>query len=109
MRAHATLAETKAIRNQLGGTVNDVVLAAVTRGFRDLFETQGEDPTKHRILATSEGRGHPIAGHPYKDVPDPSAPGKTLSCLSCHDPHVGNGVDRLKEGKIRNDFCSRCH
>jgi diacylglycerol O-acyltransferase / wax synthase len=29
--------------------VNDVILAAVTRGFRDLLETRGEDPTHHQI------------------------------------------------------------
>jgi diacylglycerol O-acyltransferase len=47
--AHATLADTKAIRMQHGGTVNDVVLTAITRGFRDLLETEGEDPAKHQI------------------------------------------------------------
>jgi WS/DGAT/MGAT family acyltransferase len=40
--ATASLAEVKAIRAALGGTVNDVVLAAITRGFRDLVETRGE-------------------------------------------------------------------
>ena len=32
----------KEIRSALGGTVNDVVLAAITRGFRDLLEARGE-------------------------------------------------------------------
>ncbi|TMM35503.1 MAG: wax ester/triacylglycerol synthase family O-acyltransferase [Actinobacteria bacterium] len=38
----ASLDEVKQIRTALGGTVNDVVLAAVTRGFRDLLASRGE-------------------------------------------------------------------
>jgi WS/DGAT/MGAT family acyltransferase len=38
----ATMAEVKTIRTALGGTVNDVILAAVTRGYRDLVEGRGE-------------------------------------------------------------------
>ncbi|MGY1761820.1 wax ester/triacylglycerol synthase family O-acyltransferase [Geodermatophilus sp. SYSU D00779] len=33
--------ELKSVRTALGGTVNDVVLAAITRGFRDLLERRG--------------------------------------------------------------------
>ncbi|SER44893.1 Diacylglycerol O-acyltransferase [Lentzea xinjiangensis] len=40
--ARANLAEIKQIRRAAGGTVNDVILAAVTRGFRDLLEKRGE-------------------------------------------------------------------
>ena len=38
----ASLSEVKAIRTALGGTVNDVVLAAITRGFRDLLAGRNE-------------------------------------------------------------------
>jgi diacylglycerol O-acyltransferase len=38
----AGLGEVKRIRAELGGTVNDVVLAAVARGFRDLLAGRGE-------------------------------------------------------------------
>ena len=38
----ASLAEVKTIRTALGGTVNDVVLAAITRGFRDLLAGRDE-------------------------------------------------------------------
>ena len=37
-----TLADVKWIRTRLGGTVNDVVLAAVTRGFRELLQARDE-------------------------------------------------------------------
>src|ERR1035438_2385151 len=38
----ASLSEAKELRSALGGTVNDVLLAAITRGFRDLLEARGE-------------------------------------------------------------------
>jgi hypothetical protein len=36
------LADVKKIRSAFGGTVNDVVLATITQGFRDLLESRGE-------------------------------------------------------------------
>ncbi len=41
--ASSTLADVKRIRGAVGGTVNDVVLAAITRGFRDLLVHRGDD------------------------------------------------------------------
>jgi WS/DGAT/MGAT family acyltransferase len=38
----ASLADVKKIRSAHGGTVNDVVLAAITRGFRTLLQSRGE-------------------------------------------------------------------
>jgi diacylglycerol O-acyltransferase len=49
--AGASLAEVRTIRHAFGGTVNDVVLAAVTSGFRDLIVARGEDPD-HVALRT---------------------------------------------------------
>lgn len=40
--ARTTLEEIKTVRSALGGTVNDVVLTAITRGFRDLLLGRGE-------------------------------------------------------------------
>jgi diacylglycerol O-acyltransferase len=40
--ARGTVSEVKAIRGALGGTLNDVVLAAITQGFRDLLQNRGE-------------------------------------------------------------------
>jgi diacylglycerol O-acyltransferase len=42
-----SLADVRTIRRAVGGTVNDVVLAAITSGFRDLILARGEDP--HRV------------------------------------------------------------
>lgn len=40
--ATASLDDVRTIRKALGGTVNDVVLAAVTKGFRDLLDSRDE-------------------------------------------------------------------
>jgi diacylglycerol O-acyltransferase / wax synthase len=40
--ATASLADVKAVKQALGGTVNDVVLAAITAGYRDLLTARGE-------------------------------------------------------------------
>lgn len=40
--ARASLADVKVIRKALGGTINDVVLAAIAAGFRDLLDSRGE-------------------------------------------------------------------
>jgi len=68
-----------------------------------------KNTTRHRLLDTPDGLGHPLVGHPFRGVLDPSAKGQPLSCLSCHDPHVGPDRPRLKPGKAQDDFCSRCH
>src|SRR5215831_11678596 len=46
-----SLAEVKEVRRALGGTVNDVILAAVTRGFRELLVSRGE-PLDGRTVRT---------------------------------------------------------
>jgi len=47
--ARASLKQVKAIKRELGGTVNDVVLAAITSGFRDLLLARGEQPRPHTL------------------------------------------------------------
>ena len=47
--ARATVDDVTAVRHALGGTFNDVVLAAVTAGFRRLLMTRGELPTQHAV------------------------------------------------------------
>jgi diacylglycerol O-acyltransferase / wax synthase len=44
-----SLGEIQQVRRACGGTVNDVVLAAVTRGFRDLLLARGERPGEHAV------------------------------------------------------------
>ncbi len=47
--ARASLADVKEIKRELGGTVNDVVLAAIAGGFRDLLLARGERPDPHMV------------------------------------------------------------
>jgi diacylglycerol O-acyltransferase len=47
--ARASLEDVKKIKRELGGTVNDVVLAAISGGFRDLLLARGEEPGPHMI------------------------------------------------------------
>ena len=42
--ARASLSDVKAIKREFGGTVNDVVLAAISSGFRTLLRSRGEPP-----------------------------------------------------------------
>jgi WS/DGAT/MGAT family acyltransferase len=44
-----SLSEVKTIKNELGGTVNDVVLAAISSGFRTLLLSRGEHPEPHML------------------------------------------------------------
>jgi len=50
-RASVRLEDVKRLRGALGGSVNDVVLALVTRGLRDLLRARGE-PLDHRTVRT---------------------------------------------------------
>ncbi len=47
--ARASLADVRMIKNTLGGTVNDVFLAAISGGFRALLLARGEAPTPSMI------------------------------------------------------------
>jgi diacylglycerol O-acyltransferase / wax synthase len=47
--ARASLDDVKRIKRNLGGTVNDVVLAAISGGFRDLLLARGEQPGPHMV------------------------------------------------------------
>jgi len=47
--ARASLTDVKTIKGQLGGTVNDVVLAAISSGFRALLLSRGEQPRPHMV------------------------------------------------------------
>ena len=50
--ADASLDDVKRVRRALGGTVNDVVLAAVAGGFRHLLESRGEEVAPDRVVRT---------------------------------------------------------
>src|ERR1019366_6879489 len=47
--ARASLDDFKTIKRELGGTVNDIVLAAISSGFRSLLLARGEQPQRHMV------------------------------------------------------------
>jgi diacylglycerol O-acyltransferase / wax synthase len=47
--ARASLDDVKAIKRKHGATVNDVVLAAISGGFRELLLARGEEPQPHMV------------------------------------------------------------
>jgi WS/DGAT/MGAT family acyltransferase len=49
--ARTSLADIKAVRGAFGGTVNDVILTVITRGFRDLLLSRGES-VEGRVVRT---------------------------------------------------------
>ena len=65
---NADLADVKRIRVAHGGTVNDVVLALITKGSRDLLASRGEDPdcrtirTLVPVSVRARGDGGPAGG-----------------------------------------------
>jgi predicted CXXCH cytochrome family protein len=65
------------------------------------------------VLPLKFGRGHPIAGHPVVDVPDPTDVTKIhakINCLSCHQPHASAQPDLLVKDQANNlAFCVTCH
>jgi diacylglycerol O-acyltransferase len=50
--ASARLADVKAVRAALGGTVNDVVLTVITNGFRALLDGRGEEVAADQVVRT---------------------------------------------------------
>ena len=47
--ARASLGDVKAIKNEFGGTVNDVFLAVISNGFRALLLARGEEPAPSMV------------------------------------------------------------
>ena len=86
--ARVRLTDVKAIRTAFGGTVNDVVLAAIAGGFRDLLESRG-DPVDRpvRTMVPVSVRTTDAAG-----VPD-----NRVSAMFADLPvHVEDPAERLR-------------
>jgi predicted CXXCH cytochrome family protein len=60
---------------------------------------------RHVISWGPSGQTHPTRGRP-----DPSRPGREVSCASCHDPHAAPGPKLWKFGAVLYlDLCRNCH
>ncbi|MBO2455196.1 wax ester/triacylglycerol synthase family O-acyltransferase [Actinomadura barringtoniae] len=90
---HADLDEVRRIRQVLGGTVNDIVLAAVTHGLRELLASQGrlEAETVLRSLVPVSVRGADEHG-----VLDNKVSG-LIASLPCGEPDALERLQLIRE------------
>lgn len=86
--ATVPLADVKAIRAAHGGTVNDVVLALITRGFRDLLRARGED-TDGRVIRTLV----PVSVRPRGDTGQAQGDGTMDNRVSAMFAELPVGLD----------------
>jgi len=62
------------------------------------------------LLDASLAAGHPTRGHPIEGRADPSRTGRSLECVSCHNPHGSAGAKLLRFGATGvSSLCIRCH
>src|SRR5215470_623683 len=86
--ARASLDEVKAIKQELGGTVNDVVLAAISGGFRALLLARSEQPGPSTVPSLV-----PVS---LRAPGEESIYENRVSALVAHLPvHVADPVERL--------------
>jgi len=98
----AALDDVRRIRKSLGGTVNDVVLAAVTSGYRELLRARGED-VDHAVLRTLVPVS--IRTEDARGVPD-----NRVSAMLCELPvDVADPVERLDAVKARMSELKASH
>jgi diacylglycerol O-acyltransferase len=95
--ASASLDDVRTVRKKLGGTVNDVVLAAVSGGFRDLLLARDENPDEAELRTLV-----PVSARVDLDAVDNEVTG-IVAELPIHEPDpvarleaVRAEIDRLK-------------
>ncbi len=86
--ARASLQDIKTIRCEFGGTVNDVVLAVISSGFRALLLSRGEQPEPHEVPSLVPVSIRALFGE--------NSSGNQVSATVADLPvHVPDPVDRL--------------
>ncbi len=92
--ASTSVDDIKVIRKGVGGTFNDVVLATVTKGFRDLLISHGEDTDRVvRTLVPVSVRGRDSSG---KAVGDGSYENKVSAMFAELPVGIDDPVERLR-------------
>lgn len=90
----ASLTDVRTIRRALGGTVNDVALAAISGGFRALLLSRGEQPTEHAIRSLV-----PVSA---REPGEESIPDNRVSLMLPFLPVEGDdAVERLRTVRTR--------
>ncbi|HZZ84751.1 MAG TPA: cytochrome c3 family protein [Anaeromyxobacteraceae bacterium] len=83
------------------GSPNDEHLLA--RGNAVCLACHGTITGEH-VFTSFDGKMHPLEGKP-----DPSRPGKTLGCISCHTPHSSDNPKLFRKAKSKMEVCNDCH
>ncbi len=86
--ARASLADIRTVKRELGGTMNDVVLAAISGGFRELLLARGELPESHEVPSLV-----PVS---VRAPDDEDSYGNRVSAVVADLPvHIADPVERL--------------
>ncbi|HTR90673.1 MAG TPA: wax ester/triacylglycerol synthase family O-acyltransferase [Trebonia sp.] len=98
----ASLEDIKTIKREFGGTVNDVVLAAISSGFRALLLDRGEEPTPHEVPSLV-----PVSIRPPGQQ---SGFGNRVSATVSNLPvHIADPVERLAAVRAEQDSLKASH
>ncbi|MDF2979173.1 MAG: Diacylglycerol O-acyltransferase [Actinomycetospora sp.] len=100
--ARGRVADVRAARHRYGGTFNDVVLAAVTAGFRDLLLARGEEPVPDLVRTLV-----PVS---VRAPGDEGSRGNQVSLLLPRLPvHVADPAERLAATITELETCKAEH
>jgi diacylglycerol O-acyltransferase len=94
--ARASLADIKMIKREFGGTVNDVVLAAISGGLRALLLSRGEQPEQHEVPSLV-----PVS---VRAPGDEGSLGNQVSATVADLPvHISDPLERLAAVRVELD------
>jgi WS/DGAT/MGAT family acyltransferase len=97
-----SLGDIKTIKRELGGTVNDVVLAAISSGFRALLIGRGEEPRPHAVPSLV-----PVS---VRAPGERSGFGNQVSATVTNLPvHIADPVERLAAVRAEQDSLKASH
>jgi WS/DGAT/MGAT family acyltransferase len=100
--SQASLADIKTIKREFGGTVNDVVLAAISGGFRALLLERGEEPEPHEVPSLV-----PVS---VRAPGDNGSFGNQVSATVTNLPvHIADPVERLAAVRAEQDSLKASH
>jgi diacylglycerol O-acyltransferase len=98
----ASLQDVKTIKRVFGGTVNDVVLAAISSGFRALLLDRGEQPEPHEVPSLV-----PVS---VRAPGDEGSLGNQVSATVADLPvHIADPVERLAAVRTELDSLKASH
>lgn len=101
-QARATLDDVRTVRHSFGGTVNDVVLAVITKGFRDLIVSRGEDPAGLALRTLVPVSRRPAEAHGIYD--------NRVSAIFFDLPvHLADPLERLSAVRAEMERLKRSH